>query len=355
MIGGQRSLSSGSAARSSGVIICRLRGSHSSRGNRGTGTAARPVQALDEDEVRSASSPAMTGRVARLFAHLLDRLEPVGTELDARSKHRGTIEQGVRGAYPAISKVEVIGSHTRGTAIRRFSDVDYLAVLRRQDLMRNGMLVQSSTVLTNLRNALAKRFPYTQVRIDGPAVVVAFAEGDGAVDVVPAYWTRPLSASDGYPVYGIANGDGGWVITTPQRHSAYINQRHVKHANRLRGVLRLLKGWKHRLGSPTPFLGFHVELLLAGMAPPPVMGYAGLLRNAFRVIVTNQGRPVSDPMGVAAPVPLARTPVQRTAVQNQALAAWRRADAAIAAEASGNENEAMRLWQLVFDGLMSRL
>src|SRR6185295_4832232 len=107
----------------------------------------------------------MARSIHEAFKHLLLMIEPTAPEDAARRTHARTILQGLEGEFEKVSKVEVIGSHTRDTALHLFSDVDYLAVLSKSDVMRGSKLVQSSTTLERTRDALYDRFSSTEVRI----------------------------------------------------------------------------------------------------------------------------------------------------------------------------------------------
>ena len=112
--------------------------------------------------------------VAQAFQDVLGAIEPLDSEVEALRSHRKTIRQAMRGEFAGFNRVEPIGSHTRGTAIRRHSDVDYLAVLGKSDVTRGGSRVSSTTTLGRVRSTLQLRFPRTAVRTDGPAVIVEF-------------------------------------------------------------------------------------------------------------------------------------------------------------------------------------
>lgn len=147
---------------------------------------------------------------------LLSRVEPLESELEKRRSHRRTIEQGLKSSFSGFNQVQVIGSHTRATAIHVWSDVDYFAMLGAPDIMWGGGRVDSRTTLKKTKAGLEARFTGTDIWIDGPAVVVGFGGGGGAVDVVPGVWAGMTASSPQYPVYLIPDGAGGWAQTSPQ-------------------------------------------------------------------------------------------------------------------------------------------
>src|SRR5687768_309155 len=107
--------------------------------------------------------------VADRFQKLLDRIEPLGTELTKAQTHASSIESRLNQAFGVV-KFTIGGSHERGTAIRNASDVDYFTVLKRADARHGGSYVTGDTFLQNVRNELNERFPHTVVTRDRMAV-----------------------------------------------------------------------------------------------------------------------------------------------------------------------------------------
>lgn len=294
----------------------------------------------------------MARDIPQAFKLLLSRLAPTAPEDGARLRHARTIKQGLVAQFSSVNKVEVIGSHTRESAIHVHSDVDYLAVLSKADVTRGGSLVKSSTILQRVRGALDGRFPRTTVRVDGPAVVVAFGRGKGAVDVVPAVWTGTVSQQSGYPKYAIPDARGGWLETSPQYHGKYIKTANERAGRKLAETMRLLKAWKFARQPAIPCLGFHVELLLASAGTcNGVRSYGGLLLDVFRLLRDRRGRGLNDPKRVSPRVDVVRSEAERKRLVTAAAYAADHAERAIRAEAEFKQDEGFRQWDLVFNGI----
>jgi hypothetical protein len=292
----------------------------------------------------------MARTIHEAFKHLLSQLEPTVSEDGARLSHGRSIKQGLEAKFDGVTKVEVIGSHTRDSAISVFSDVDYLAVLSKKDVTWGGKLVSSSRTLANVRHALDGRFANTEVWIDGPAVIVGFGQGKGAVDVVPAFWSGTVSAQSGYPKYGIPDGKGGWLETSPQYHGKYIKDANAKAGGKLATVAKLLKAWKYVREPAIPCLGFHVELLLASEGTcNGSRTYAGMLLDAFRALRDRDGRGLNDPKKISPRIDIVRSEAQRTRLVKLATYAADHASRAVQAEAEFKMDEAFRQWDLVFN------
>lgn len=290
--------------------------------------------------------------VSDAFKTLIERLQPLQSELDARGRHRASIQQAIQGEFASFNRLEVFGSHSRGSAIRSYSDVDYLAVLGRDDIAWGNGVVASSTTLNRLKKALDVRFPSTNVRIRGCAVIVEF--GDGAVDVVPGVWAGTAPTS-GHPVFHIPDGNGEWRNSSPQAHKKYLSDGNVSSGSHLFYTAQLLKSWRVGRQSPIPFLGFHVEMLLAsdGVCTPG-KSYAVCVRDSLRLIRDRAGRALQDPVGVSGLIGLAGTENQRIDVVNAASGAADHAQKALEAEYRGDDDEAFRQWGIVLKNFPGR-
>lgn len=290
-----------------------------------------------------------TRTVGEAFQALLERIDPVESELDSLRSHKATIKQALTAEFRDFNRVEDFGSHKRSTAIRRHSDIDYLAVLGKDDVSWGGTRVRSSTTLDRVRRALETRFPRSSIRTSGPAVIVEFT--DGAVDVVPGVWTGTIGSGDGYPRFDIPDTEDGWMSTSPQRHAKYLAEKDTETRSRLHRSVRLMKGWKHSRSPNIPFLGFHVELLLADNDTcGHIRSYQNIICDAFVLLRDRGGKSLNDPLGISPRIPLANTENQRDQVVKAAEYAATHASSAIDAELGKDHDEAFRQWNLVFNG-----
>ncbi len=286
--------------------------------------------------------------VGEAFADLLGSIEPREAEVDALRAHRTTIEQALKSEFAHFNRVEPFGSHRKGTAIRTHSDVDYLAVLGRLDITWGSGTVSSSTTLGRLKACLEARFPRTPVRIDGPAAVVDF--GNGAVDVVPGVWSRTIDDGDGYPVFNIPDGEGGWLESSPQRYAKYFRDQDARAVSKLGRTLRLLKNWKYARAPKVPVSGYHLELVLASHdVCVGAKSYQNCVHDAFALLRDRAGQALNDPLGISPRIAAAPTAIQRERFVEAARYAADHAARAIEAEIRGEDDEAFRQWKLVFN------
>lgn len=291
----------------------------------------------------------MRARVNPQFnmVELVRRIQPQTSELKAARGHLVTVRKRLMSSFD-ISKVVAIGSHARGTAIRWYSDLDMMAVLRRNEAKWRDSLVSSSTLITRVRNDLNDRYVHTDVRTDQQAVVVGFAAQQQSLDVVPALFGRLEKLR---PVYVIPDGYGGWLETSPDAHNSYFAKAVEKSGGKLAKLIQLLKWWKFARQQPIPIQSFHLDLLMASSnVCVGVKPYTHCLYEAFKLLSDRECRGLRDPIGVAGVVYAASTDAQWEKINNAVGYALDHSRAALAATAVKDFPEANRQWDLVFNG-----
>lgn len=279
--------------------------------------------------------------------NLVLRIQPLDSEISAAKKHLLSIRKRLSTSFE-VSKVIKIGSHARGTAVRWYSDLDVLAVLRRKEAKWGSGLVSSTTLITNVRDDLDDRYVRTGVRRDQQAVVVGFSSKDQSLDVVPAIFKRIQKLR---PIYDIPDGSGGWIETSPEAHNNYFTKSNDRSNGKLKKVIQLLKWWKYAREQSIPIQSFHLDLLLAsneicvGVKP-----YTQCLYEAFKLLADRECRGLRDPVGVAGVVYAAATDAQRVKINNSVNYALDHSKSAILAAKKNDFEEANRQWSLVFNG-----
>ncbi len=287
--------------------------------------------------------------IASRFSTLLQRERPSPTEIDrARTALKG-IRSRLATDWPVV-KATRIGSHAKGTAIRRSSDLDLLVVFRREALKWGSGHIQSGTLLGRVQQSLQVRYPYTEIRRDGQAVVVGFGAGRYSVDVVPGVYYEP--GPRGYPIYAIPDGSGGWIRTAPDLESAVFQAEDKKSGGKLSRLVRLSKIWCHARVAPIPLSNIYVErlLLTRGTARGPGR-YSTLFAASLRALALTGGRTLTDPLGVSGMIPIAKWPAQAESTVRSIDYSRDHALAAVRAELRGDTSEAIRQWRIVFNDM----
>jgi predicted nucleotidyltransferase len=286
--------------------------------------------------------------VAVSFSKIVARAQLTSRDVALFDSHRFTIARAIENRLD-FSKAEIIGSFARDTAIHGSSDVDLLVVLRKRSLTWGDSLKRSTTVLADVRLALQDRFPGTMVGKDGQAVVVGFNDGQHPVDVVPACYLQQGGPYN-HPVYGIPDGAGGWLVTSPSSHNRLVAEADGRAGGKLKYAAQIFKYWRCTRSVVVPLSGFHAELLLAheGVCEG-ARSYAEIFRDLL-VILSNRGcSALNDPLDISGRIEAAATSAKRAQAVRTVDDSARHADAAVQAESAGNYREALRQWQMAFN------
>lgn len=286
--------------------------------------------------------------VAMAFAQLVRRLDPTPISIEKGKLHASTIKQRLSSTMN-VSTAHYIGSTTRNTAIRGASDVDYLAVIPREELQWGGRWISSDTLINKVRTALTGRFKITEIRRDAQAVVVHFGAGSEPVDVVPGVF-HSFKSTQKVPVYLIPDGAGGWLETAPAAHSNYIKAAIERSGGKLRRVIQLMKHWRNARSPAIPLNSIHMEMLLAASAIcVGPKGYSLCLVEVFDMLRGRACRGFQDPLSLAGVFPAADTTVKLDRLIDAIEHAYDHAVRAYDAELRKNWREALRQWGIVFN------
>jgi hypothetical protein len=283
------------------------------------------------------------------FNKLLSRITPNLRDLQTYGRHELTVKQRLKTVFAANSVVR-IGSYSRGSSIRSFSDIDLMLILERHEVRRGQQWKTSTTILNRVRNELLLRYPYTEIVRDTQAVVVRFGANQHPIEVVPAFYLEHGGARN-YPIFAIPNGDGWWTRTSPQIHKKFIEDANTQSGGKLRNVARLIRCWMQCWQAPIPLSGFYVEVLLArdGICNG-AKSYARCVNDVLATLANSECDRIADPMEVAEFIDAAGSQEKRRRAQVATLSSAKRAYKALTAELRGDIEESSRLWNLVFNG-----
>lgn len=169
----------------------------------------------------------------------------------AASRHRQEIEDWLKADLDIIRMRET-GSWHHGTALDRFSDVDYLVS------MTGTRPASSADVLDRICGSLNRGFSGAYASVNRPAVRLRFFDDGPDVEITPGYYR----ATDDYH---IPDPDGsGWIKSNPAVHLAYVNEVQRKTDNGAKGLVRLVKTWK--AFNQVPLSSFYLEMRTAQYA-----------------------------------------------------------------------------------------
>lgn len=288
-------------------------------------------------------------RVAVAFNKLSSKIQPTQNGINKSKLHVNSIKTRLSNSF-ALNKAIFIGSISRETAIRGNSDVDLLAVFKRDEARWGDGLVNSNTFLKRVRNSLDLRFNSTTVRRDGQAIVLHFGQGTEPVDVVPAIYAE-FRGDMKSPVYLIPDGNGDWMETAPEAHGRFLKQSDLSSAGKLKRTTQLLKHWRACRTPNTPLSSIHLELLLASeKICVGAKSYSHCMHGAFQLLRRRECRGLRDPLGIAGVLYAVKTSAQHEQLVAAIDYAADHSQRAIVAEHNRQWDEALRQWDIVFNG-----
>lgn len=282
-----------------------------------------------------------TRTVFQGFNDLLPKLTPTPTETAAATSHRTSIQQCLQANF-GLEALFRSGSFGNGTSVYGYSDVDYFAVLPTKSLKRN-----SNSSLEEVRNALSRRFPASGVYLDCPAIGIPFGNGGSqAHEIVIADY---VTTANQYRVFDIADGNGGWMHSSPDAHNAYVRSIDNRLSNKVKPLIRFVKYWKYL--NNVEVSSFYLELRVAKFASDEQsIVYEYDLLNVFKLLLDNGLAAMQDPMGVSGYVNACNTLRRKEDALSKLNTAYNRVAYAIEENRKGNTESAFLWLNKLFDG-----
>jgi hypothetical protein len=274
------------------------------------------------------------------FVDFLAWLTPTSTESDAAKRHRASIEACLKNNFD-LQRFFRTGSFGNGTSISRYSDVDYFASTPRKHLKQD-----SGTTLTQVRNALDNRFPFTNVRVNCPAVKVPFGTlAKETTEVVPADYVG--ATTSGYSIYEIPDCSGGWMRSSPEAHNAYVRAIDQQLGAKVKPLIRFIKAWKFY--REVPVSSFYLELRVAEYAASKTSIVYGTDVNRIFAYLSSKGlAAMRDPLGISGLIQPCSTNIKLFDAKSKLSTVLKRAENAVDASSRGNIENAFYWWKLVF-------
>lgn len=216
-----------------------------------------------------------------MLESLIRTMTPDEGARTAAAKHRKEIEDWLTSDL-GIIRMRETGSWHHGTALDKFSDVDYFVS------MRGSRPSVSFAALETLRSSLSRGIKGAFVSIDRPAVRLRYFDDGPDVEITPAYYK---DADD----YDIPDPDGtGWIRSNPAVHLEYVGRAQKETDGRAKGLIRLVKTWKS--WNNVPLSSFYLEMRTAqyALGNKPII-YDWDLRDIFKSLASSGLREMNDP------------------------------------------------------------
>lgn len=251
---------------------------------------------------------------------------------------KNTVVTNLSAAFPSKSDLPfhvalLMGSAAKGTIVRPIDDIDVLAVFsnanRAWDTYRND----SQSFIYRIRRAY-DGLEAAQVGARGQAIRVFFQTG-GHVDVAPVF-------SHGNEVYGLPDGQGGWINTAPTVANNWFAGRNAELGYNLAPLVRLLKKWN--AAHSKRLRSYHLETMAGHVFRTLGTGRQSGLARFFEWAPNHID--VADPGGQSGSLSNYLAWNARQEVVHALGSAAERSARALAAEAGGDHEEAKRLWRI---------
>jgi hypothetical protein len=177
---------------------------------------------------------------------------------DGLTKRAGVVSCLNRAYYGTSSQTEhsfFVGSWGKNTTVRPPRDVDIYFLLPSSIYHRfqGHSWNRQSALLQEVKGKLQVPYPTTEMKGDGPVVVVSF--GSYSVEVVPAF---ELTTPGRYWICSSRNG-GSYKEAAPWAEIHQLDAADKQNAGNLRPLIRMLKMWQSWWD--VPIKSFHLELL----------------------------------------------------------------------------------------------
>ncbi len=276
------------------------------------------------------------------FNDFLSKLRATAAESDAAKSHRASIKRCLENNF-GLDDYFRAGSFGNGTNISGYSDVDYIARIPTKSLKQD-----SDKTLRGVRDALDYTFPGTGVRVDCPAVLVPFGKyASEKTEVIPADYVK---IQNGYKVYDIADGDGGWMKTSPGAHNAYVREIDDKHGGKVKPLIRFVKAWKYYRN--VEISSFYLEMRVAQYAnDEEAIVYSHDVRTVLKYLDSIGLAAMQDPLGIAGYIQPCSTTIKLEDSKSKLSTALTRANNAIDAEQAGRISDAFDYWRLLYNDM----
>lgn len=183
------------------------------------------------------------------FNTFLDNIKLTSDQIkDARTKYDGVCKKlhdyYYSSEYSGSTRL-LIGSYGKGTNIRPARDVDVIFKLPSDEYKQSTKDYNyQSYLLQKIKKILLDKYPDTDIRGDGPAVVVNFSN-QHFIEVVPAI---ELTSNKFY--IPITKNGGYWKLDDPREFYKYVNDSDIKSSGNTRNLVRMIKKWQSECSVP---------------------------------------------------------------------------------------------------------
>lgn len=280
------------------------------------------------------------------FQEFLKRLMPLASEHKRGVSHKSSVKSSLKKSFNCKDFFET-GSFGNKTGVKHFSDTDYFAVCSDQDLRTN-----SSTTLRRVKEALQYTFHKTapKIKVNSPSVTIAFGKyASENLEITPCFYNAMIQTPVGRKKsYGIPDGRGGWMLSSPKAHKAYVSYHNNRLGKKLKPLITLIKAWKFY--NSVPVSSFYLELRITKLLEDKKkIDYAvdlyGTMKKLFDIGLAD----IQDPMGVSGNVSACATEIKKKTAMSKLRIACSRAEKAYLSR-NRNLDDCFYWWKMFYNG-----
>lgn len=183
--------------------------------------------------------------VSDIFDTLLESLK-VGDTSTTIAKRRDEIAKSLNKDFRFIDNSTanrlMVGSYGRHTAIRGVSDLDMIYILPASLRSSYDNDTGPRRMLNRVRDALKRRYPTTDIRVDQCVVRVQFTSNKFKFEVQPAF-----ENDDGSFDYPDTKSES-WKVTKPRAEISATKECNDRTSRNMRHLARMTRAWKNTNG-----------------------------------------------------------------------------------------------------------
>ncbi len=278
------------------------------------------------------------------FDKFLEWLVPLSSEHDKSGSHKSSVKSCLVKNFRCSNFFET-GSFGNGTGIRRYSDTDYFAVCPAQNLTG-----KSTYVLRKVKEALQFTFHRTSgIKVNSPSITISFGKhASENLEITPCFYNTLFETPIGNRrAYGISNGKGEWMLSSPKAHKDYVELHNKRLNGKLKPLIRLVKAWKYY--NNVPINSFYLELRITKFSESKKkINYKIDLYGIIKKLYDIQLASIQDPMRVSGVIDACGTYEKKKKALSKLMTAFSRAKKAYMYRDT-NLDKCFYLWNLFFN------
>jgi len=220
---------------------------------------------------------AMPDPVINAFDLFDQRIQPTRAQTDTANKRASRLERALL-REPQVSQCRPIGSLVRSTVIKKFSDVDILAVID----FDGSAVPEDSRELLVLASSVVGNYARLVTR-NNSTVTLEFSTWP-KVDILPAVI---VGKSSGGGLFRIPTMSGGWQYYSPGDDDLLVSSAASRLGSRFKSIVRIFKWWSKSNNEVVS--SFQIERLVGRLFVDKIPPYPQAMRMLFGAALHPQG------------------------------------------------------------------